>query len=89
MGYDEETFWRITPKMFFIYKEAAEKRAEIEMENKIYAAWVSGLVARSDKPIHIEDLIPRLKEGRVIDDEALLIEELKRYSACLPTSKPE
>lgn len=56
LGFDEEAFWGITPKIFSIHVEAAESRLTREYNDRAFQAWqtavwaVAAYVGKAPKP---------------------------------------
>ena len=77
-------FWELTPKLFLIYRDAANDIKEDEYKQAVTIAWVGAKVSKSEKDIRLQDLLPELREQYRIDNPDLFAAAISDLSASLP-----
>lgn len=83
MGYDEERFWHLTPKLYDIYKRASIEKVNSAYETDVIIAYLNSIFTKSSKHIKIETFVPSLK-SQPIDNNDELISDLIGMSEAMP-----
>lgn len=65
VGFEPETFWKLTPKLYWIYMSAARKRLVREKDLLAWHAWHTAYLPHQRKPVNLADMLSGNESFRV------------------------